>query len=52
ARRGAAGLEPPSIICIGRGVLLRQVLDWQAMAQGRSARNPDPLGRGRPAESA
>lgn len=48
----AAGLEPPSIICIGRGVLLRQVLDWQAMAQGRSARNPDPLGRGRPAESA
>ncbi|MEO0678477.1 MAG: uroporphyrinogen-III C-methyltransferase [Pseudomonadota bacterium] len=48
----AAGLEPPSIICIGRGVLLRQVLDWQAMAQGRPARNPDPLGRGRPAESA
>ncbi len=26
----AAGLEPPAIICIGRSVLMRQVLDWQS----------------------
>lgn len=48
----AAALEPPAVICIGRGVLLRQALDWQAIAKGFAPRNPDPLGRGRPAESA
>ena len=47
-----AALQPPAIICIGRGVLLRQALDWQAMAEGFAPRNTDPLGRGRPAESA
>ncbi|MEL6608213.1 MAG: uroporphyrinogen-III C-methyltransferase [Pseudomonadota bacterium] len=47
-----AGLTPPSIICVGRGVLLRQALDWQAMAAGVAPRNLDPLERGRPAESA
>ncbi|MCH2076467.1 MAG: uroporphyrinogen-III C-methyltransferase [Rhodobacteraceae bacterium] len=49
---GAADLAPPAIICIGRGVLLRQALDWQAIAAGLAPRNTDPLGRGRPAESA
>ncbi|MBJ3763510.1 uroporphyrinogen-III C-methyltransferase [Maribius pontilimi] len=48
----AAGLEPPAIICVGRSVLMRQALDWQAQARGESARDTDPLGRGRPAESA
>ena len=49
----AAGkLEPPAIICVGRSVLMRQTLDWQAMAKGEAPRNLDPLGRGRPAESA
>jgi uroporphyrin-III C-methyltransferase len=48
----AAALEPPAIICIGRSVLMRQTLDWQAMALGAAPRNLDPLGRGRPAESA
>lgn len=48
----AAGLEPPAIICVGRSVLMRQVLDWQGMAEGDTPRNLDPLGRGRPAESA
>jgi len=48
----ASGLEPPAIICVGRSVLMRQVLDWQALAQGQAPRNLDPLGRGRPAESA
>ncbi len=48
----ASGLEPPAIICVGRSVLMRQVLDWQAMAAGQSPRNLDPLDRGRPAESA
>jgi uroporphyrin-III C-methyltransferase len=43
----AAKVEPPAIICIGRNVLLRQVLDWR-----EGARRLDPLGvRGR-AESA
>jgi uroporphyrin-III C-methyltransferase len=41
----ASGLEPPAIICIGRTTLMRQVLDWQAMAQGAAPRDTDPLGR-------
>lgn len=45
-----AGLEPPAIICVGRAALLRQALDWQAMACGETPRDVDPLGRGRPAE--
>ena len=48
----ASGLEPPAIICVGRNVLMRQVLDWQSMMSGQAPRNLDPLGRGRPAESA
>lgn len=48
----AADLEPPAIICVGQSVLMRQVLDWQNMAAGHPPRNLDPLGRGRPAESA
>ncbi|HEV8033913.1 uroporphyrinogen-III C-methyltransferase [Yoonia sp.] len=47
-----AQLAPPAIICIGQSVLMRQVLDWQGMAAGNPPRNLDPLGRGRPAESA
>ena len=47
-----AGLEPPAIFCIGKSVLMRQVLDWQGQANGEVPRNLDPLGRGRPAESA
>lgn len=46
-----AQLKPPSILCIGRPVLMRQTLDWQAIAQGLEPRNVDPLGRGRPAEA-
>ena len=48
----ASGLEPPAIICVGRAVMMRQVLDWQSQAAGEVPRNLDPLGRGRPAESA
>ncbi|SFP54737.1 uroporphyrinogen-III C-methyltransferase [Tranquillimonas alkanivorans] len=48
----AAALEPPAIICVGRSVLMRQVLDWQALARGEAPRNTDPLGRGRPADIA
>ncbi|MBD3677155.1 MAG: uroporphyrinogen-III C-methyltransferase [Rhodobacteraceae bacterium] len=47
-----SGLEPPAIICVGRSTLMRQVLDWQALAAGEAPRDLDPLGRGRPAESA
>ncbi len=46
----AADFTPPAIICVGRSVLMRQVLDWQALLRGEPARNLDPLGRGRPAE--
>lgn len=45
-----SGIEPPAIICIGRSVLMRQVLDWQGMLQGNAPRNLDPLGRDKPAE--
>ncbi len=48
----SSGLEPPAIICVGRSVLMRQVLDWQSHAKGEAPRNLDPLGRGKPAESA
>ena len=48
----ASALEPPAIICVGRAVLMRQVLDWQAQAGGADPRSLDPLGRGRGAESA
>ena len=48
----SSGLEPPAIICIGRAVLMRQVLDWQGIALGQPPRNPDPLGRGMAAEHA
>lgn len=46
-----AGLAPPAVICIGRAVLMRQALDWQALLRGEAPRDLDPLGRGRPAES-
>ncbi|WP_166415561.1 uroporphyrinogen-III C-methyltransferase [Cochlodiniinecator piscidefendens] len=46
------GMQPPCIICVGRSVLMRQALDWQALAEGKEPRHLDPLGRGRPAESA
>ena len=36
-------IKPPSIICIGRAVLLRQVLDWQSAVAGHAPRNLDPL---------
>ncbi|MDQ2088345.1 uroporphyrinogen-III C-methyltransferase [Marimonas arenosa] len=48
----ASGMEPPAIVCVGRAVLMRQVLDWQALARGETPRNLDPLGRGKPAEQA
>ncbi|QQA44574.1 uroporphyrinogen-III C-methyltransferase [Pelagovum pacificum] len=47
-----SGMEPPAILCVGRSVLMRQVLDWQAMARGESVRAFDPLGRGDAAQSA
>ena len=47
-----SGMQPPAIICVGQSVLMRQVLDWQGQAAGQPVRDMDPLGRGRPAESA
>ncbi len=38
------GVVPPAIICVGRAVLLRQQLDWIAMAKGEAPRSLDPLG--------
>ncbi len=48
----ATPVPPPAVICVGRAALMRQALDWQALAAGAAPRNTDPLGRGRPAESA
>ncbi|MEL6957551.1 MAG: uroporphyrinogen-III C-methyltransferase [Pseudomonadota bacterium] len=48
----ASRLEPPAVICIGQAVRMRDVLDWQAQAAGIPPLDLDPLGRGRPAESA
>lgn len=48
----AFGLEPPAIICVGRAVLMRQVLDWQALAAGMAPRDLDPLGVRARSESA
>ena len=39
------GMEPPAVLVVGRAVLMRQVLDWQAMAAGAAPRHLDPLGR-------
>lgn len=45
----AALVEPPAIICVGRTVLMRRALDWQAQARGEAPRDLDPLGsRARP----
>ncbi len=46
----AGGYGAPAIICVGRATLMRQALDWQAIARGIAPRNTDPLERGRPAE--
>ena len=46
-----SGMEPPAIICVGRSILMRQVLDWQGLIAGNPPRNLDPLGRGKPAEA-
>ncbi len=44
-------MSPPAIICVGRSVKMRQVLDWQSMIAGEKPRDLDPLGRGKPAEA-
>ncbi|MGB0661868.1 MAG: uroporphyrinogen-III C-methyltransferase [Mangrovicoccus sp.] len=46
----ASEMVPPAVICVGKAVLMRQVLDWQSMAQGAAPRDLDPLQIGRPAE--
>ncbi len=48
----ASTLAPPAIICVGRAVMMRQVLDWQSMAAGAAPRALDPLGRDAAAASA
>jgi uroporphyrin-III C-methyltransferase len=40
----AAAVRPPAIICVGRTVLMRRALDWQAQARGEAPRELDPLG--------
>lgn len=43
---GKSGMKAPAIICVGRTVLLRQALDWQAMLAGERPRSLDPLKKG------
>lgn len=40
----ASGIAPPAILCIGRVVAMRQVLDWVGQMAGEPVRNLDPLG--------
>ncbi|GKY87901.1 uroporphyrin-III C-methyltransferase [Sinisalibacter aestuarii] len=49
AEAEAANIGAPAIVCIGEAALMRQALDWQALATGEPLRNTDPLGLG-PAE--
>lgn len=37
------GIEPPTIICIGKVVLMRQCLDWIGQMTGEAIRDLDPL---------
>lgn len=41
-----ANIAPPAIICIGRVVLMRHMLDWASQLQGHPPRSLDPLGTG------
>ncbi|MCB1372016.1 MAG: uroporphyrinogen-III C-methyltransferase [Rhodobacteraceae bacterium] len=40
----AEGVGSPSIVCIGRNVLLRQAIDWVGQGAGIPPRSLDPLG--------
>ena len=40
----ASELAPPAIICIGRVVAMRRVLDWRRIARGEPPETFDPLG--------
>ena len=40
-----SSISPPAIICIGKSVLMRQVLNWQHFINGGSPTNIDPLNR-------
>ena len=39
-----SGIGAPSIVCVGRVVLMRQCLDWLGQMAGEPVRNEDPLG--------
>ena len=39
-----SGIGAPSIVCIGRVVLMRQCLDWLGQVAGEPVRDEDPLG--------
>ncbi|WP_068113256.1 uroporphyrinogen-III C-methyltransferase [Tropicimonas marinistellae] len=46
-----AKMEAPAIVCLGRVVLMRQVIDWMGQLQGMAPRDLDPLLRGGTAEA-
>jgi uroporphyrin-III C-methyltransferase len=39
-----SGIGAPSIVCVGRVVLMRQCLDWLGQMAGEPVRDEDPLG--------
>ncbi len=43
ATAAAEGVGPPSIVCIGRNVLMRQAIDWAGQLAGVPPRSLDPL---------
>ncbi|PRY26191.1 uroporphyrin-III C-methyltransferase [Aliiruegeria haliotis] len=42
----AAEMQAPAIVCLGRVVAMRQVIDWMSQLRGEPPRNLDPLGTG------
>ena len=52
ADAAAAGLQPPAVVCIGRVVAMREVLDWVGQLAGQKPRSLDPLGSRNRADSA
>lgn len=46
AEAEAQGIGAPAIVCVGRAVLMRRALDWQALMAGEALRDTDPMNTG------
>ncbi len=46
AEAEANDMQAPAIVCLGRVVAMRQVIDWMGQLRGEAVRDMDPLGLG------